>query len=61
MLRKLLATSMTAAVVCASLTLSSVVLPGCGGDDKIRDLPGGEMPVPTAEEKAQLKADYSQK
>jgi hypothetical protein len=61
MLRKLLTTSMTATVVLATLTISSFVLPGCGGEGKVRELPGGEMPVPTAEEKAQLKADPSQK
>ena len=41
--------------------VSSLTLPGCGDDKKIRDLPGGKAPVPSAEEKAKLKADPSRK
>jgi hypothetical protein len=56
MLRKILVILTTTAVVTLSF-----MLPGCGGDGKIRDLPEGKMPEPTAEEKAQLKADPTSK
>ena len=49
------------ATLVGAMLLGIALLPaGCGGDD-IRELPNGEVPVPTPEEKAQLKTDYSQK
>ena len=56
MLRKILVILTTTTVVTFSL-----LLPGCGGDGKIRDLPEGKMPEPTVEEKAELKADPTSK
>jgi hypothetical protein len=55
MLKKTFVASMTTGAV-----LLAMLLPGCGGNSAPRPV-DGEPPVPTAEEKAKLKVDYSQK
>jgi hypothetical protein len=55
MFRKLLVMVMTT----SALPLA-FLLPGCGSDSGRAPI-NGEPPVPTVEEKAELKVDYSQK
>lgn len=47
-------------VLATNALLLAFLLPGCGSDSG-RAPVDGEPPVPTAEEKAELKVDYSQK